>query len=160
MKRFLFALALILPLAACGGGDEGADLAEEEEATPPDATAATALSYLNDHVGKYPGDVELWTTEPLASRLQTLLGEHYGVFVENVAVVGPIAEEEGMIYVMGNKENRGGIDSAVIVADVANDNVKVWLLQEGNVREFVEKDMFVKLPSEAVVHIAGWNEGS
>jgi hypothetical protein len=160
MKRIFLALALILPLAACGGGNE-AEVAEEGTAAPADETAAvTELSYLDDHVGKYPADVELWTTEPLASRLRALLGDQYDLFVENMAVVGPIAKEEGMIYVMGNKEHRGGIDSAVLVVDEANDNIKVWLLNDGNTQEFVEKDMFVKLPSEAVAYIAGWNEGS
>jgi hypothetical protein len=160
MKRIFLALALILPLAACGGGDK-AEVADEGSAAPAVETAAvTELSYLKDHVGQYPGDAGLWATEPLATRLQTLLGDQYDVFVEHMADVGPIAEEEGMVYVMGNKQGRAGTDSAVLVADVANDNIKVWVLKDGNVQEFVEKDMFVKLPSEAVVHIAEWNPGS
>lgn len=160
MKRILLALALILPLAACGGGEEAEVTDEASSQAAEEAPMATELTYLNDHVGQYPSDSDFWTSEPLASRLQTLLGEDYDVFVEHMAVAGPVAEEEGMIYVMGNKKDRRGIDSAVFVADVANDNLKVWILNEGDVREFVEKDMFVKLPSEAVVYIAEWNEGS
>jgi hypothetical protein len=161
MRRILLALALILPLAACGGGDQEAEVGEHEGEGPSDAPpAVTELSYLEGHVGSYPAEVELWAADPLGTRLQALLGDQYETFVENIAESGPIAEEEGMVYVMGNKKGGEGMESALLVADVANDNVKVWVLSDGNVSEYVEKDMFVKLPSEAVVHIAGWNEGS
>ena len=167
MFRTFFVLAIALSLTACGGSEEVAEVEkqgkifEESEDAPGDGTAAeTELSYLADFVGKTPADAGIWTTEPLNARLRALLGDAHPTFLENIQVVGPVAEEERNNYLMGNKAHQGGIDSAVLVADTVNNNLKVWLLRGGSISEFVEKDQFVKLPNEAVMYIANWTPGS
>ena len=168
MFRVLIILSISLSLASCGSSSEdvaevekkGKIFEEEEGATGSGSHAETELSYLANFIGRSPSEAEIWTTGPLSARLRTLLGDAHGTFLENIQVVGPIAEEEGNIYLMGNKAHQGGIDSAVFVADTVNDNLKVWLLRDGNITEFVEKDQFVKLPNEAVMYIANWTPGS
>ena len=168
MYRTLLVFAIALSLTACGGSDEVADVEKQgkifeeggEAADNGGAPAETELSYLANFIGKNPVEAGVWTTDPLNARLKVLLGDSHPTFLENIQVVGPVAEEEGSIYLMGNKPHQGGIDSAVIVADTINDNIKVWLLRGGNITEFVEKDQFVKLPNEAVMYIANWTPGS
>ena len=160
-------------LAGCGGGD--ADVAEgpagsssgghtEDDAQGGEAEMPmTALSYLmgEEIVGSYPHDIDLWNSEPLHGRLQSLLGEEYDTFVENMQVVGPVAHEDGLVYIMGNRRNYGGVHSAVLVADTAHDNLKVWMLKDGAITDYVESDAtVVKAPNEVSMYISNWTPGS
>ena len=168
MKRIFFLLVLMLPLAACGGGDtdtadSGAKLEGFEEGTTGGDAARpqTALSYLRDYEGQYPNQSDLWTKEPLGSRLQSMLGSRFSAFQQNMQEVGPAMVEGDYLYVTGNRQNQGGDHSAVFLADLVGDNIKVWLLTNGRIKEYVEKEgQAMKLPNEAAMYIANWTPGS
>jgi len=149
------ALAVLLAWAAlaCGGGSEEAPPAPAE--TPPAPAVVTPpagypspLAPLRELVGQYPRDVDLWNREPLAGRLRALLGERFATFVENTGVQSPLLEDDGILYVTGNKQHSGGTDAAALVADLRRDAVWVWLLVGGESEAFLDRDVEVELPAD------------
>jgi hypothetical protein len=148
-------LGILLACAAlaCGG--------EREEPPAPAASAPAApavvtppadypseLAPLREQVGRYPRDIDLWNREPLAGRLRALLGERLARFVENMGVQSPLLEEDGILYVTGNKQHSGGTDAAALVADLRRDAVWVWLLVDGESEAFLDRDVEVELPAD------------
>lgn len=107
----------------------------------PAAAQTTSLAGLRRHIGQYPRDIDLWTVHPLiAKRLQKLLGDKRDAFIENMKVQGPISEENGVLYVTGNKPHEGGKNMAVFLADLANDKIQVWLAVNGEAQTISEAD--------------------
>lgn len=143
------ALALLLALA-CGPGGESAPPAPAEAppvVTPP-AAYRSPLAELRADVGRYPRDVDLFGREPLAGRLHALLGERFPVFVENLGVQSPLLEEDGILYVTGNRPHGGGSDAAALVIDLRRDAVWVWLLVAGESEALLDRDVEVELPAD------------
>lgn len=143
--------ALVVALAlACGGEHEPAVPAppppEAPDAVTPPAGYPSPLASLRELVGRYPHDVGLWEREPLASRLRALLGERMPTFVANTEVQSPLLEEDGILYVTGNRPHRGGIDAAALVIDLRRDAVWVWLLVDGESEALLDRDVPVELP--------------
>jgi len=143
--------ALVVALAlACGGEREQAAPAppppEAPEAVTPPAGYPSPLASLRELVGRYPHDVGLWEREPLASRLRALLGERLPIFVARMEVQGPLLEEDGILYVTGNRPHRGGLDAAALVIDLRRDAVWVWLLVNGESEALLDRDVPVELP--------------
>lgn len=106
----------------------------------PTQVAAPNLSQLRLHLGQYPRDTNLWGNQLLAQRLHTLLGDKIQTFKVNMLVQGPLTEENGLLFVTGNKPHEGGVDMAVFLADPANDKIQVWLSTNGAVENFSEAD--------------------
>lgn len=104
----------------------------------PAQVAAPSLSQLRQHLGEYPRDTNLWGNPLLAQRLHTLLGARHQAFLVNMVVQGPLTEENGLLFVTGNKPREGGVDLAVFLADPANDKIQVWLSTNGTVEDFSE----------------------
>ncbi|MBX3178574.1 MAG: META domain-containing protein [Candidatus Hydrogenedentes bacterium] len=101
---------------------------------------ASPLAALNDHVGAYPREINLWEHPAVSKRLQALLGGALPAFLENMGVQGPLSAEDGLLYVTGNKPHEGGIETAAFVADPARDQIQVWLITGGEARLYAEKD--------------------
>lgn len=145
------ALALLLALA-CGPGGEGAPPPAETPPAPPVVTPPadypSPLAVLRADVGRYPRDLDLFAREPLAGRLQALLGERLPVLVENLGVQSPLLEEDGILYVTGNKPHGGGTDAAALVIDLRRDAVWVWLLVAGESEALLDRDVEVELPAD------------
>jgi len=145
------AAALVLLALACGPAGEEAPPAAPP-ATPAVVTPPTgypsALAPLRELVNRYPADVDLWNREPLAGRLRALLGARFEAFVANTAVQSPLLEEDGILYVTGNKPHRGGTDAAALVMDLRRDVIWVWLLEGGDSEAFLERDVEVELPAD------------
>jgi hypothetical protein len=152
------AIAFLLPLAACGGRDEapppppGEPAAEAPAPEPTEAAPArtvSGLAALREHVGRYPHEIDLWQREPLAGRLRALLGEErFAVLLGNLEVTGPLGEEDGVLYVTGNKAHQGGIDSAAVVIDPRQDVIWVWLLVGGRPEAVAERDVELVVPED------------
>lgn len=106
----------------------------------PEEKDAPSLAQLRLHLGQYPRDTGLWSHPLLAQRLHALLGDKHQAFLENMRVQGPLTEENGLLFVTGNKPHEGGVDMAVFLADPANDKLQVWLSTGGTVETFSEAD--------------------
>jgi hypothetical protein len=150
--RFRVPAVLLALLAfACGPASDGTPPAPAEtppspEVVLPPAGYPSPLAPLRELVGQYPRDIGLWDREPLAGRLRVLLGERFAAFVENTEVQSPLLEEDGILYVTGNKQHSGGTDAAALVADLRRDAVWVWLLTGGESEAFLDRDVEVELP--------------
>lgn len=155
MQLRALAAAFVLFACACGGEDPAtvapgqAPAAAEVPAvvTPPESYPSE-LASLRPLVGQYPRDLDLWNREPLASRLRALLGEKLATLAENTGVQSPLLEEEGILYVTGNKQHSGGSDAAAVVVDLRRDAVWVWLLAGGESEAFLDRDVEVELPAD------------
>lgn len=106
----------------------------------PASREAGNLSELRRHVGQYPRDIYLWGHPLLAQRLHALLGDKHQTFLENMRVQGPLTEENGLLFVTGNKPHEGGVDMAVFLADPVNDKLQVWLSSGGVAESFSEAE--------------------
>jgi hypothetical protein len=156
MTRAALAALLLASALACELGGEEAEApaapAETAPAAPavvtPPAGYPSPLASLRDLVGQYPRDVDLWNREPLAGRLRVLLGERFATFVTNTEVQSPLLEEDGILYVTGNKQHSGGTDAAALVADLRRDAVWVWLLVGGESEALLDRDVEVELPAD------------
>jgi hypothetical protein len=146
------AVLLVGAALACGEGGEAPPAPAEAPAAPavvtPPAGYPSALAPLREWVGRYPRDVDLWSREPLAGRLRALLGERFPTFVENTGVQSPLLEDDGILYVTGNKQHSGGTDAAALVVDLRRDAVWVWLLSGGESEAFLDRDVEVELPAD------------
>ncbi|MEB2343993.1 MAG: hypothetical protein OZ948_04580 [Deltaproteobacteria bacterium] len=157
-RRTRRALAALLAAAALACELDG----REATAPPAPAEAAPAapavvtlpagypspLAPLRELVGQYPRDVDLWRREPLAGRLHALLGERFATFVTNTEVQSPLLEEDGILYVTGNKQHGGGTDAAALVVDLRRDAVWVWLMAGGESEALLDRDVEVELPAD------------
>jgi hypothetical protein len=149
----LLAVLLVLAANGCGPSGEGAAPAPPAAApapavvTPP-TEFPSPLASLREHVGRYPRDVDLWSREPLAGRLRALLGERFPTFVENTGVQSPLLEEDGILYVTGNRPHGGGTDAAAMVIDLRRDAIWVWLLVGGESEALLDRDVEVELPAD------------
>lgn len=147
---------LVVALAAgCGGGERPQPAVVD---TLPAAPAP--LAYLAELAGQYPAQSGMWTTEPLQSRLRQLLGEQYGMFLENVRTSGPVSMEGGLVYVTGNCPSNATVWGAgVLVVDPAADRllVKQYSEQWDSVRTWQEGEI-AALPRDVMKVLAGWVE--
>jgi hypothetical protein len=159
LRAFAAVLALVaLTALACGGEEEpGAAIspapapaaapAAPTLVTPPESYPSE-LAALRPLVGRYPREIDLWNREPLAGRLRALLGEKLETFARNTEVQGPLLEEQGILYVTGNRQHSGGSDAAALVVDLRRDAVWVWLLVGGESEAFLDRDVEVELPAD------------
>jgi hypothetical protein len=156
-RRWSGALLLAIALA-CGSREEVATTPAEP--APPAATspAAAGLESLRPLVGKYPRDVQLFDTEPLHSRLLALLGTRYTVLLLNFGTQNPLAEENGVLYAIGNKPHAGGDSAAILLLDPARDLIHVYLLDELEMAELRERDEPIALPADVQTTIENWKE--
>lgn len=153
--RTLLALAATAALAACQPAAQEAaspaPAAAAPEAAPQTAApetpapapaavdAAAGLGDLAKFAGTYPHDgVNYLEQGALADRLKSLLGDLYPELLENLRTSGPLTEDAGRWFITGNRPHQGGSEAAAVVADPANNAVRVWLLHKGQAQEFVD----------------------
>jgi heat shock protein HslJ len=118
----------------------GADNVLRYSKTGPTRETSPSLAELRRHLGQYPRDINLWSHPLLAQRIHTLLGSRHATFLENIRVQGPLTEENGLLFVTGNKPHQGGVDMAAFIADPVNDKIQIWLSTGGKVENFSEAD--------------------
>ncbi len=118
----------------------GKDEALRYSKKAPEEKDAPSLAQLRLHLGQYPRDTGLWGHQLLAQRLHTLLGGKYQTFLENMRVQGPLTEENGLLYVTGNKPHQGGVDMAAFLADPVNDKLQIWICTNGVQEVFSEAE--------------------
>lgn len=106
-------------------------------ATVP-AGGAAQLSSLRDYLGSYPHDTvsgSYLEQGVLADRLRAVMGEDYPSLLANLRTVGPLTDAGSLWFLTGNRPHEGGVESAAIVIDPAHNALRVWLQNEGRIRD-------------------------
>ncbi|MBM3114758.1 hypothetical protein [Jeongeupia naejangsanensis] len=87
---------------------------------------------LEQHVGKYPRDIGLYTdVSPIAPELKRLLGARFETFKAWMETQGPLQQEQGVLYTTGNKPHAAGDGSAYLLIDPANRKLEVGMMSKG-----------------------------
>ncbi len=117
-----------------------------------------ATSELGKLVGRYPREVKLWESEPLKSRLQTLLGQRAELLRRNMEVEGPIQHEGPLYFVMGNRPHYGGEEAAIIAIDERADVIHVWLLSGGRLDYYADGRSDLPMPTDIEMMLSDWEQ--
>jgi len=112
------------------------------------------LDELRRWAGTYLDRAWFTASVPVASRLQALLGAKLEVFEMNMSVRGPLMEDQGVYYTMGNAPHRGGRDNAVFLAEPSTDTIAVILIEDARRTDYREGERDVPLPAEVRTYLA------
>ena len=69
-----------------------------------------------------------------------------------------MGEENGVYYVTGNMDNRGGLDGAILLADPSRNVLKAWILADGEAEMYEEVPVAIDLPADVRATLSNWNE--
>ncbi|GHD63190.1 hypothetical protein [Jeongeupia chitinilytica] len=87
---------------------------------------------LEQHVGKYPRDIGLYTdVSPIAPELKRLLGNRFETFKEWMGTQGPLQKEQGVLYTTGNKPHSAGDGSAYLLINPDKRTLEVGMMSKG-----------------------------
>ena len=140
----LFALLFNL-LTSCAASSQLA------KATSPTATPGPAnLAALRQYLGRNPNEEKFLEAGPLNSRLKSLLGNRHKAFLTCLQTVGPLSEEKGVLYLVGNKPQSSGTEAAAIVLDPKTDAIFIWMMVKGKTEEFKEGKKEILLPRDVL----------
>lgn len=111
---------------------------ESTVAAPP--IAAESLASLQQYVGTYPSDNQSSFLEQgvLAERLKQQLGADYANFLLNMRTVSPLTQDGTVWFITGNRPHEGGMEEAAVVIDAPHNAIRVWMLHEGKVKEWLD----------------------
>jgi len=139
MKHLSFFLLAIVLLNGCAGkgsskgqSDDGAQRPETETsildtapAPSPPKTIDGNLDYIAEFIGRRPGAVDLWQTEPLRSHLQRLLGDDLSFYTE-IMQESMALKKDRVIYTVGIAPDDAVPGIGYLLIDTENDKVKVF----------------------------------
>lgn len=158
------ALVKASPYARCGGqaaaagSSRAASSAIPARPAPPaiparpaaPAAPAAPLDWnnLGAHLGKYPGEFDLFGAGPIAAGLRTLLGKRIAVLRANLQVAGPLQRDGAVYYLSGNAPHRGGEDMAYVLIDATHHALRVGLWQGGKLGTYATPGVAIATPAE------------
>ena len=102
---------------------------------------------LESYVGKYPSDL-LRGVPSLKTRLRTLLGRNYALFMERLQTEMPIENDAGALVARGCMAHSCGVEEAVLVINLAGGKLHCAILSDKFGGKF-------KVFSEDSAHIPG-----
>jgi len=121
--------------------------------------SAKPLAYLRKSIGQEPYD--LLKSQPLQRRLVSLLGPEYKSLIANLNPASELEEENGVLHTEGNAPHRGGEEEAILLMDVENDTIEVFLRhKETTVLALAEHGRLVALPHEAMDRMKQWPQAA
>ena len=128
------------PVPAPSGAVEGMTADAALVAQSAEKAAASSLEELKQYVGTYPStsSVNFLEQGVLADRLKQVLGNDYTIFLSNMRTVSPLTEDAGRWFITGNRPHEGGMGEAAVVIDAAQNAVRVWMLHDGKVTEWLD----------------------
>jgi len=149
LLRFLLSLCVLLSASAASNFAK----AQTQSQGKP-------LAYLRSHIGQDP--YALWKTQPLQRRLSALLGPaEYKSFIGNLDPATDLAEQQGILHVAGNAPHRGGEEEAILLVDVENDTIEVFIRHKTTiVRAWAENNRLVLLPRDVITRLKSWPSAS
>lgn len=126
---------------------QSAQKADVLPSTAMPSSDASPLGELKSYVGTYPSDSNMSFLEQgvLAERLKQMLGKDYATLLTNLRTIGPLTEDAGRWFITGNRPHEGGKEAAAVLVDAAQNAIRVWMLHEGQVKEYQDPPQ-AKLP--------------
>lgn len=147
-------------LATCGPRDKPEVPAENavvvtETVPVPVATVITGeWAQLQPLVGQYPRDSGLFQTSVIAPQLKTLLGDKFDIFVTNMQVQSPLAQDGNVLSTSGNKQNEGGSQMAYLLIDPSTKALEVGLWEDGKLTTYATEGSNIPKPEDVRVLIS------
>jgi hypothetical protein len=120
--RSIFISFLVLVCTQCGGQRPA-----DSEASASEQGAPSELAYLEQYLGKRPGEVNMWATEPLHSRLRELLGEQYDAYLEMMQEAMPLAKDR-VLYTIAAAPDHAIPGVGYLLVDTRPGHLKAYFL--------------------------------
>lgn len=131
--------AASVAVEAVNGMNGNAVAVTESVVVAENSTVPDGLASLQQYVGTYPSDSQVSFLEQgvLAERLKQMLGADYANFLLNMRTVGPLTQDGMVWFITGNRPHEGGMEEAAVVIDAPQNAIRVWMLHEGKVNEWI-----------------------
>jgi hypothetical protein len=160
-KRIM-AVASLLTLAACHGGEPGGNemgspgkRADAANLSSPAGAAAMAdWSSLDALVGRYPHENHVIDRSVITPALRALLGDKMAVLETNLEVAAPLQREGAVLFLSGNKAHEGGSDAAYLLIDPALNALEVGLWEHGRLTTYKTRGSALAKPRDVQTMIA------
>lgn len=107
---------------------------------------------LETRVGKYPADLRLYDSPPLAEPLHAVLGADFNRFKTCIATSGPLSKET-VLYVTGNKPHAAGDCSAYLIVDPASQRLETGIITNGQLKIYRTAGEPLHQPQEVRIHL-------
>lgn len=147
----------IVAFASCNTKTKKANVVEEDivvmEADAVAPVDTNNLAFIEEWVGKYPNEVNLFGLKVLSNRLQQLMGNQYDSMIANWNTETPIEIEDSVIHTSGCKAHNCPADSYDLYIDLADNNINVYNLQNDSLIFYAEKDT-ISLPSKMKANLS------
>lgn len=131
--------AASVAVEAVNGMNGNAVAVTESVVVAENSASPNGLASLQQYVGTYPSDRQVSFLEQgvLAERLKQMLGADYANFLLNMRTVGPLTQDGMVWFITGNRPHEGGMEEAAVVIDAPQNAIRVWMLHEGKVNEWI-----------------------
>lgn len=110
--------------------------------------SANAWFQLRELVDQYPSQSGLFTTSPIATSLQTLLGEKFETFQTNFQVETPLQADGETLYTSGNRPAAGGSDQAYLLISPKSHSLEVGLWENGKLTTYRTQGISLTKPED------------
>lgn len=143
MRQLLISIFIILAHLSCKDSAKN----QANSGLPNDTTSVSVkaakpshltLESLQAYVGKTPGESDLFNKYQLLPRIEKLLGKDFADFKNGWEVETPIKGEGDVYYTTACKKDKCESISIFLVMDTANDNVNVYLFNQGKIKTWEE----------------------
>ncbi len=102
-------------------------------------TVVAQESIITKNEGKYPHDLKLFEDKDFGERFKKLVGTQYDEIIKNFNVETPVVSEAGIYKFTGCKQHDCAAYQTTVLYDANNDNVNVFVDQNGTTKEYSEK---------------------
>ncbi len=113
------------------------------QSTNTTASNDTGLDFLKASVGKTADDIQLFDNKALAPRLEKLLGPDYAAMKKYWQTQSPIDAEQNVLALTGCEAHNCGDNQYLMYIDTTNNNINVFHVKNGKMKEFKEKGAIV-----------------
>lgn len=104
------------------------------------------IALFRSSVGKTADDIHLWENKEITARLEKLLGPDYADMKKYWQTQSPIEAEQNVLSLTGCEAHNCGDNQYLMYIDTANNNINVFHVKSGKMKEYKEKGVIV-LPS-------------
>lgn len=111
------------------------------------------LSFLLDMNDKYPYESNLFESEPMKTRLETIMGEKYLTFLQRMEVQTPILVKGNEVFMSGFMKHSGGEEEAALVVDISKNLIWVLTFENGKDLNIYKDDRDVRMPNLLLMKI-------
>ena len=128
------------------GCDSAANTALTGTTAPRVTYTGGGLKQVQGFAGKRVREIELWDAPDMKERFEKMLGDGFPAFTEEWLVEGPITVDGDVLMAAGCEQNNCEKNQWVLIADVANDNMNLYNIKNGDTKIYKERKDEIKLP--------------